>query len=61
MRHARRTVLTTGDIDLALRTLNIETLYGHTPHALSTFRRALPFPHLASAGAVYFVEDEVID
>jgi len=61
MRHARRTVLTTADIDLALRTLNIEPLYGHTPHAPSTFRRALPFPHLTSAGAVYFVEDEEID
>lgn len=61
MRHARRTVLTTADIDLALRTLNIEPLYGHTPHAPSTFRRALPFPHLSSAGAVYFVEDEEID
>lgn len=61
MRHSRRTVLTTADIDLALRTLNIEPLYGHTPHAPSTFRRALPFPHLASAGAVYFVEDEEID
>ncbi|KAG8214404.1 TATA box binding protein associated factor-domain-containing protein [Butyriboletus roseoflavus] len=61
MRHARRTVLTTADIDLALRTLNIEPLYGHTPHAPSTFRRALPFPHLVSAGAVYFVEDEEID
>ena len=61
MRHARRTVLTTADIDLALRTLNIEPLYGHTPHAPSTFRRALPFPHLASAGPVYFVEDEEID
>lgn len=61
MRHARRTVLTTADIDLALRTLNIEPLYGHTPHAPSTFRRALPLPHLASAGAVYFVEDEEID
>jgi len=61
MRHSRRTVLTTADIDLALRTLNIEPLYGHTPHAPSTFRRALPFPHLSSAGAVYFVEDEEID
>ncbi|KIK92430.1 hypothetical protein PAXRUDRAFT_34527 [Paxillus rubicundulus Ve08.2h10] len=61
MVHARRTTITTADIDLALRTLNIEPLYGHTPHAPSTFRRALPFPHLASAGAVYFVEDEEID
>ncbi|KAG6371024.1 TATA box binding protein associated factor-domain-containing protein [Boletus reticuloceps] len=61
MRHARRTVLTTTNIDLALRTLNMEPLHGHTPHALSTFQRTLPFPHLASAGPVYFVEDEEID
>ncbi|KAI6122507.1 TATA box binding protein associated factor-domain-containing protein [Pisolithus croceorrhizus] len=61
MRHARRTTLTTGDIDLALRTLNIEPLYGHTPHASTTFRRALPFPNMPSAGTVYFVEDEEID
>lgn len=61
MRHARRTTLTTSDIDLALRTLNIEPLYGHTPHASTTFRRALPFPNTPSAGTVYFVEDEEID
>lgn len=61
MRHARRTTLTTADIDLALRTLNIEPLYGHTPHAPSTFRRALPFPNMASAGTVWFVEDEEVD
>lgn len=61
MRHARRTTLTTADIDLALRTFNIESLYGHTAHTPSTFRRALPFPHSASAGTVYFVEDDEID
>ncbi|KAI6044858.1 TATA box binding protein associated factor-domain-containing protein [Pisolithus marmoratus] len=61
MRHARRTTLTSGDIDLALRTLNIEPIYGHTPHASTTFRRALPFPNTPSAGTVYFVEDEEID
>lgn len=61
MRHARRTTMTTSDIDQALRVLNIEPLYGHSPHHLPTFRRALPFPNLTAAGPVYFVEDEEID
>lgn len=61
MRHGRRTTMTTSDIDQALRVLNIEPLYGHSPHNPPTFRRALPFPSLQSAGPVYFVEDEEID
>ncbi|KAF7979217.1 hypothetical protein HWV62_83 [Athelia sp. TMB] len=61
MRHARRATMTTSDIDLALRVLNIEPLYGHAPHNPPTFRRALPFPQLPAAGPVYFVEDEEID
>ncbi|KAF9260442.1 TAF-domain-containing protein [Marasmius fiardii PR-910] len=63
MRHARRTTLTTVDIDQALRVLNIEPLYGHSPYAPPTFRRALPFVSggSAPAGTVYFVEDEEID
>ena len=61
MRHARRTTMTTSDIDQALRVLNIEPLYGHSAHNPPTFRRALPFPQLPSAGPVYFVEDEEID
>lgn len=61
MRHGRRSVLTTADIDQALRVLNIEPLYGHIPYNPVTFRRALPFPHLQSAGSVFFVEDEEID
>lgn len=61
MRHARRTTMTTSDIDQALRVLNIEPLYGHFPHNPPTFRRAAPYPHLQSSGAVYFVEDEEID
>lgn len=61
MRHARRTTMTTADIDQALRVLNIEPLYGHSAHNPPTFRRALPFPHIPNAGPVYFVEDEEID
>lgn len=53
--------MTTSDIDQALRVLNIEPLYGHSPHNPPTFRRALPFPSAATAGPVYFVEDEEID
>ncbi|TFK34769.1 transcription initiation factor TFIID complex 60 kDa subunit [Crucibulum laeve] len=61
MRHGRRTTMTTSDIDQALRVLNIEPLYGHSSHNPPTFRRALPFPQMPSAGPVYFVEDEEID
>lgn len=61
MRHGRRTILTTADIDQAFRVLNIEPLYGHSAYNPSTFRRALPFPQLQSAGPVFFVEDEEID
>jgi transcription initiation factor TFIID subunit 6 len=53
--------MTTSDIDQALRVLNIEPLYGHSPHNPPTFRRALPFPQLSAAGPVYFVEDEEVD
>ena len=61
MRHARRTTLTTSDIDQALRVLNIEPLYGHFPHNPPNFRRVPPLPQLPAAGTVYFVEDEEID
>jgi transcription initiation factor TFIID subunit 6 len=61
MRHARRTTLTTGDIDRALRVLNIEPIYGHSPYTTPVFRRAAPVPQLSSVGPVYFVEDEEVD
>ena len=61
MRHGRRTTMTTADIDQAFRVLNIEPLYGHAPSNPPAFRRALPFPHVQSSGAVYFVEDEELD
>lgn len=53
--------MTTSDIDQALRVLNIEPLYGHSPHNPPTFKRALPYPQAQAAGTVYFVEDEEID
>ncbi|KAF9046300.1 TATA box binding protein associated factor-domain-containing protein [Panaeolus papilionaceus] len=61
MRHGRRTTMTTADIEQALRVINIEPLYGHSPYNPTTFRRALPFPQMPSVGPVYFVEDEEID
>jgi len=61
MRHGRRTIMTTGDIDQALRVLNIEPLYGHSSFNPSTFRRALPFQQVQAAGTVFYVEDEEID
>ncbi|KZS90399.1 TAF-domain-containing protein [Sistotremastrum niveocremeum HHB9708] len=54
-RHARRGTMTTQDVDLALRVLNIEPLYGHSGTRPPAFRRA-PGPN-----PVYFVEDEEID
>jgi transcription initiation factor TFIID subunit 6 len=53
--------MTTADMDQALRVLNIEPLYGHSSFNPPTFKRALPFPQMPSAGPVYFVEDEDID
>lgn len=61
MRHGRRTTMITADIDQALRVLNIEPLYGHSPYNPTVFRRALPFPQVQAAGPVYFPEDEEID
>lgn len=61
MRHARRTTMTTDDIDQAFRVLNIEPLYGHSPHNPPTFRRSIPYPPNSTTGTLYFVEDEEID
>src|ERR1700720_4553076 len=61
MRHARRTTITTSDIAQALRVLNIEPLYGHSPHNPPIFRAALTFPQMQRAVPVYFGEDEEID
>ncbi|EIW81112.1 TAF-domain-containing protein [Coniophora puteana RWD-64-598 SS2] len=64
MRHARRTTLTTADMDNALRTLNIEPLYGFGGATVPPpFRRAAPFPHMQGQGhgPIYFIEDDEVD
>ncbi len=53
--------MTIADIEQALRVLNIEPLYGHSPYNPTVFRRAHPFPQVPAAGPVYFPEDEEID
>ena len=53
--------MTTDDIDQAFRVLNIEPLYGHSPHNPPTFRRSIPYPPNSTTGTLYFVEDEEID
>ena len=53
--------MTTDDIDQAFRVLNIEPLYGHSPHNPPTFRRSIPYPPNSSTGTLYFAEDEEID
>lgn len=54
--------MSAADIDQALRVLNIEPLYGHSPYNPPTFRRTINYPPTNPAvGTVYFVEDEEID
>src|ERR1700754_5299524 len=48
-------MVTTSDVDEALKVLNVEPLYGHSNPNPPAFRKA-PGPHPA-----YFVEDEEID
>ncbi|KZO92649.1 TAF-domain-containing protein [Calocera viscosa TUFC12733] len=60
MKHAKRTALTTSDVDLALRSLNIEPLYGHSPAVPVAFRRFQP-AHNEAKAFVYIVEDEEVD
>ncbi|KZT60661.1 TAF-domain-containing protein [Calocera cornea HHB12733] len=60
MKHGKRTTLTPADIDLALRNLNIEPLYGHSPTVPVAFRRFQP-AHGEQKAFVYTVEDEEID
>ncbi|KIJ54804.1 hypothetical protein M422DRAFT_240888 [Sphaerobolus stellatus SS14] len=57
MRHARRTTLTPSDIDHALRVLNIEPLYGHSPANPPKFRKV----QVPNSAPIYYVEDEELD
>lgn len=55
MRHSRRTIMTTKDISLALRVLDVEPLYGYE----ST--RPLRFGEATFGQTLFYVEDEEID
>jgi len=57
MRHGRRTTLTPSDIDHALRVLNIEPLYGHSPVNPPRFRKV----QIPNSPPIYYVEDEELD
>lgn len=56
MNHGKRTKLTTKDVDYALKTKNIDPLWGFTSPDPPAFRKvAVP------NGNVYFVDDEEVD
>lgn len=55
MRHSRRTIMTTKDIALALRVLDVEPLYGYE----ST--RPLRFGEASYGQPLFYVEDEEVD
>ncbi|KAF8315128.1 TAF-domain-containing protein [Clavulina sp. PMI_390] len=56
-RHSKRTVMSTTDVDQALRTLNIEPVYGHSAASALSFRKIQP----ASGPPIFVVDDEEID
>ncbi|CAI7669818.1 unnamed protein product [Penicillium pancosmium] len=57
MRHAKRTVLTTQDISLALRNLDVEPLYGYESLRPLRFGEA----SLGPGQPLFYVEDEEVD
>ena len=57
MRHSRRTVLSTRDIALALRVLDIEPLYGYESTRPLRFGEA----SLGPGQPLFYVEDEEVD
>ncbi|KAL3478449.1 S-adenosylmethionine decarboxylase [Aspergillus californicus] len=57
MRHSRRTVLTTQDIALALRVLDVEPLYGYESTRPLKFGEA----SLGPGQPLFYVEDEEVD
>jgi transcription initiation factor TFIID subunit 6 len=57
MRHGKRTVLTTQDISLALRNLDVEPLYGYDSTRPLRFGEA----SLGPGQPLFYVEDEEVD
>lgn len=57
MRASKRTTLTTGDIDLALRQMNQEPLYGYEAHRPLRFGEA----SLGPGQPLFYVEDEEVE
>ncbi|KAJ5099606.1 Transcription initiation factor TFIID complex 60 kDa subunit [Penicillium argentinense] len=57
MRHAKRTILTTQDISLALRNLDVEPLYGYESLRPLRFGEA----SLGPGQPLFYVEDEEVD
>ena len=57
MRHSRRTVLSTRDIALALRALDVEPLYGYESTRPLRFGEA----SLGPGQPLFYVEDEEVD
>uniref|UniRef100_A0A7S3ZD32 TATA box binding protein associated factor (TAF) histone-like fold domain-containing protein n=1 Tax=Lotharella globosa TaxID=91324 RepID=A0A7S3ZD32_9EUKA len=54
MKHSKRDVMTTEDIDCALRLLNVESLYGYSSSDPITFEKAEEYDDL------FFVKDQVV-
>lgn len=54
MRHAKREVLTTDDVNAALRLRNVEALYGFTANS-----DPLNFVRAVGTNDLYFIDDKV--
>lgn len=57
MRHSKRTTLSTQDISLALRTLNVEPMYGYHASRKLDFREAV----LGTGQSLWYADDEEVD
>lgn len=57
MRHGKRKILTTQDIDRAMKVLNLEPLYGYDTSKPLIFKEAMIGP----GQMLYYVEDEEVD
>lgn len=57
MRHGKRRVLTTQDVDRAMRVLNLEPLYGYDSLKPQVFKEAMVGP----GQTLYYIEDEEVD